>query len=165
MVNPNFEQLVTDRLAAAGLDMGLKATWNVPPKRRIQQEELPCAYTLIGAVYQPVIRTQGQLSYGRMYVQRILLKPFDGSPDKMDAGNEAMLEVIEWSSKVHFYYHERPQLSTSTLPKLNGCKMVERTEDSGTVYRTAPGGATYTAIDVVLFVLMAASIQTVSIPY
>lgn len=165
MTNVSFEGKVLERLALCALDFGLKRAWDVPPKKKIQREELPCAYGLIGATYAPVVRSPGQLVLPRTYTQRILVAFFDGSPDKFVQGNEALVQANEWTTIPHLYYAEHPQLSTTALPKLNGCKDVEQTSDTGVVFRRAPGGAWAVAIDVLINVLMSGNIKLAASNY
>lgn len=159
MPNMSFERSVLERLALCGVDFGLKRAWDVPPKKKVQREDLPCAYGLVGATYSPIVQSPGQLVLPRTYTQRILVALFDGAPDKFVQGNEALVEANEWTTLPHFYYAAHPQLATTNLPKLNGCKAVEQTSDTGVVFRRAPGGSWAVAIDVLINVLMSGNVQ------
>ena len=160
-----FDELVAERLALCGLDMGLSRTWATAPASAVEREELPCAYTLFGATFAPSVVTQGLVNIGRTYIQRFLLLPFDaGATDSLE-GAEANVLGSEWLARLHFYYHARPRLGSASFADLRYCHGIRQITDSGLVIRRAPGGASYAAIDLSLNIVMAAASDRVATPY
>lgn len=160
-----FDELVAERLAACGLDMGLTRTWSTAPASAIERNDLPCAYTLFGATFAPSVLSQGTVKIGRTYIQRVLLLPFDGGVTDSLEGAEANVLGSEWLARLHFYYHSRPRLGTSALAELRYCEGIMQITDSGLVIRRAPGGGSYAAIDVSLNIVMGALADRVTTPY
>lgn len=160
-----LEWSVAERLAACGLEMGATRTWVVPPGQKIQREDMPCAYTLIGPTYQPVTVAQGILTVARTYIQRVLIMPWEGKPTDVNEGHEAVVKAIAWAGRLHAYYHDRPQLNTQELPALRYCKSIFSTSDSGLVQRTAPGGTLCAAVDFSLNIIMTAKANKIYRPY
>lgn len=161
----NFSELVTTRLAANGLELGLKRTWATAPKRKFIREDSPCAYTLIGGTFSPTVKSKGKVSVYRNYVQRFLLMPFAGGIEDLQGGAESNLLTLQWIDKIAFYYHEHDRLSTAELAPLRYCEGVLAVSDPGLVLRKAPGGLQFAAIEITLSILMAAMAEVIAIPY
>ncbi len=165
MTTPDLTKMVLERLAACGLELGLKRTWTSPPRRKIEQVDTPCAYGLVGPTFQETTQNQGMVNVGRSYIQRFLLFPFAGGSDDLTAGAESNQIALEWIDKVTFYYQARPNLQTAQLPELRYCKGIMNMSDSGLVLRPAPGDESYAAIDFSLNIIMAARVQRAPSPY
>lgn len=160
-----LEMLVLQRLAVCGLEMGLTRTWDTPPGQKIQKEDFPCAYGLVGPTYQPVTQAQGIITVARTYVQRVLIMAFEGKPTDLDEGHEAVFQSVGWVSRLHAYYHNRPQLHTAELEMLRYCKGIQSTNDNGLVLRVAPGGTQCAAIEFSLNIVMSAKARNIYRPY
>ncbi len=162
----SLEDLVLDRLKRCAEDFGVKRAWAQPPSQKIQREDLPCVYGLLGPTYDTtLVATRGFLQTPRVYIQRLLLMPFAGGADDLAAGAEANGLASRWATIVRGYYHSHPTLHTTALPALRFCKGVEDQADTGIVIRTAPGGTLCAAIDFSLSIVMAAALPVAPIPY
>lgn len=167
-----FADLVLERLALCGLDMGLERTSKTAPQTKLDRDDLPFAYGLMGGFFAPVNTAAGIVKVPRTYIQRILIYPIGGGINDIDDGAESNVRALEWIDRAHFYYAARPnlQIEISELfpdgyAELDYCEGVMGTTDSGLVSRPAPGGLQCAAIDVSINIIMAARVNRVASPY
>lgn len=163
----NLEALVCERLRLCAEDMGLKRAWDTPPSSRIERDDMPCAYTLIGPTFaaQTQVSARGLIVIPRNYVFRVILWPMQAGTDDQAGGAEGTRLALEWTTKVHLYFASHPRLSTSTLEDLRWCQGIVGSagqspilSDTGFVERRVPGGETAGAIDFTLPIVMSGSV-------
>ena len=162
----NFaKDYVLPRLRLCALEMGVTQAWATAPRQVITKDDCVCAYSLIGATFQPTIRTKGQVKVARTYIQRFLIYPFSIGLDDIELGAESNVLALDWESKIHFYYESHFRLGTAELGDLRYCEGVVSITDGGLVSRPAPGGGLFSAIEVSLNIIMGAKADVFSAPY
>lgn len=160
-----FSKSVQERLALCAIDMGCNRSWATAPRMKVEREEFPFSYSLLGGVVAPVGQTRGVVRVARNYIQRIFLFPYTGGADFESGGAESNLIATEWADRGYFYYLAHDTLATDTLPALRYCKGVLISPDPGLVVRPAPGGERCACIEYPLTIVMAANLQPFSPPY
>lgn len=163
-VTPSLAGLTLERMALCAIELGCNQSWSTAPKMKIERENIPAAYGLLGVTTIPSVRTRGLMRVNRVFTQRFLLFPFSGGSDIESGGAEANLIALEWIDKIHFYYHSHDTLATETLAPLNYATVLD-VSDTGLVTRKAPGGNLFAALDIVLTISLAANLPRFSPPY
>lgn len=160
----NFADLIQPRLALCAIELGCNRSWATAPKGKVEREDVPFSYSLIGAVTEST-RSRGTVRIGRNYIQRIFLFPYSGGADSLSGGAEANEIGSQWADRPYFYYAAHNTLATATLPPLRYCLQVTVPPDPGLVVRPAPGGERFACLEYTLNIVMAANLIPFSAPY
>lgn len=159
-----FSNLVQPRLAACAIEMGCVRAWSTAPRMRVEREDCPFSYSLIGGTFAPTVQSERLVKVSRAYIQRIFLFPYAGGADTESGGAESNEIASLWADRAHFYYRAHNTLATESEPSLRYCLGVQSMSDPGLVVRPAPGGERFSCLEYTLNIIMAANVKPFSPP-